>query len=306
MRLLNSPSETVRNTAVALGNFDGVHLGHTALLERCVSDARENGLKSLVWTFRAHPDAVLHKASPRLILSLEDKITLLDKIGLSFFMAEDFSRVCDYSPERFCNEILLERLGAREVLCGFNFSFGKGGAGNAAFLKEYLEKRGVKVLVLPAVGLDGETVSSTAVRALLEEGDMEKAARFLGRNYFIHLPVEHGKRLGTKLGFPTVNQNFPAEYVVPLRGVYAVKVHTNCGDFNGVCNIGSRPTVDDGEEINAETHLLDFSGNLYGQKLKIDFYHLIRREKKFENLDALKQQIEKDKRAAAEYFLHQY
>jgi riboflavin kinase/FMN adenylyltransferase len=252
-----------------------------------------------VWTFRCHPQHILLKEKAAGdIVSLEEKTALMKEIGISTVEVWDFEAVRDFSPEEFCSSIPLEKLQARAVFCGFNFRFGKNGAGDTAFLRSYLEPRGVKVFVEDPVCLDGEVVSSTRIRRLLTEGKPDQVSRMLGRCYTIRFPVKRGKQLGAKLGFPTINQSFPTQYVIPKKGVYAVRVHWDGRAYQGICNIGCRPTVDDGEAITAETHLLDFSGDLYDRTVAVSLHRFLREEKKFDSLEELRCQIAKDREEA--------
>lgn len=286
-------------TCVALGNFDGIHLGHRKIVENCVQKAREEGLVSLVWSFRRHPEHILKgNFSSGNIISLRDKEAILKELGIDHLFLEDFERVRDFSPEEFCEKILIRQLSARFVFCGFNFRFGKNGSGDAAFLKNYLGAKGITVIAEEPVCLGGFPVSSTRIRALLAEGEMEAVKTLLGRPYSIRFPVLHGKRLGRTIGFPTLNQVFPEEYVTPKKGVYAVRVTFDGREYFGVCNVGSRPTVDDDDRVIAETHLLDFSGELYGKEVRVEFHRFLRAETKFSSLEELKLQIGKDREKA--------
>ncbi len=297
---MTSSAEKERfGTCVALGNFDGIHVGHQEIIKTCVAEAEKDGLVSVVWSFRRHPEHIMKgNFSSGNIISNRDKEKILKNMGVSHLMLEDFERVRDLSPEIFCEEILLRRLSAKKVFCGFNFRFGKGGAGDAAFLKEYLEARGVKVFTAEPVCYEGKTVSSTRIRTLLGEGDVKGAGALLGRPYSIRFPVLHGKRLGTRIGFPTLNQVFPEEYVTPKKGVYAVRVLFDDKEYFGVCNVGSRPTVDCDDRILAETHLLNFSGELYGKDVRVEFHKFLRAETRFSSLEELKTQIGKDREEA--------
>lgn len=293
-------------TCVALGNFDGIHLGHRKIVENCVQKAREEGLVSLVWSFRRHPEHILKgNFSSGNIISLRDKETILKELGIDHLFLEDFERVRDYSPEEFCEKVLIRQLSARFVFCGFNFRFGKCGAGDASFLKAYLEPKGVCVIAEEPVCLDGDTVSSSRIRALLARGETEQVKNLLGRPYSIRFPVLHGKHLGARIGFPTLNQVFPEEYVTPKKGVYAVRVTFEGKEYFGVCNVGSRPTVDNDDRIIAETHLLDFSGELYGKEVRVEFHHFLRSETKFSSLEELKIQIGKDREEARLFWKEQ-
>ncbi len=293
-------------TCVALGNFDGIHLGHQAILLACVREAKERGIASVVWSFRRHPEHIMKGSDASgNIISLKDKEKILSEMGIERLVLEDFEAVRNFSPEEFCDKVLLGRLSAKSVFCGFNFRFGKNGRGDAAFLRSYLTERGVSVYTADPVLFDGETVSSTRIRALLAGGDVQTAATLLGRPYSISFPVLHGKRLGSRIGFPTINQEFPKEYVTPKKGVYAVRVILDGAVYGGVCNVGSRPTVDCDDRILAETHLLDFSGDLYGKIIRVEFARFLREEKKFSSLEELKEQIGKDREIARSFWKEQ-
>lgn len=292
-----------RGTCVALGNFDGIHLGHRRIIEKCALIAKEEGLLSLVWSFRRHPEHILKgNFSVGNIISPQDKREILGELGIDQVLLEDFERVRDYSPQEFCKKILLDTLSAKHVFCGFNFRFGKAGAGDASFLKEYLEPFGVKVYVETPVLMGGEAVSSSRIRAHLKNGEIEEANALLGRPYSIRFPVLHGKHLGTRIGFPTVNQAFPEEYVVPKKGVYAVRMFFDGKFYNGVCNVGSRPTVDQDGVVLAETHLFDFSSDLYGKTVRVEFFSFLRPETKFSSLEELTQQISRDRENARKWW----
>lgn len=288
--------ETLRGSAVALGNFDGVHIGHRAIIQDCVNLASKEGLSSVVWTFRTHPQQFFaHSDFSGNIISNEEKVALLEKLKVEYLCPEDFEAVRDLSPSEFCQKILLEQLGAKAVFCGFNFRFGKGGAGDADFLRETLEPLGVRVVVAPPVCKGGDVVSSTRIRNLLSQGEMEEVAELLGRPYSIRFPVEHGKHLGTQMGFPTINQSFPKEYVIPKKGVYVVGVQFDGKTRGGVCNVGCRPTVDREGEVTAETNLFDFSGDLYGKCVTVEFHRFLRAEIRFSSVEELRAEIEKDR-----------
>lgn len=301
--MVNLIPEESGATCVALGNFDGIHLGHRKILSDCAEVAEKSGMKSIAWSFRRHPEHIIKKSfSSGNIISLADKKELIQEIGITELVLEDFERVRDFSPEEFCDRVLLGSLSAKKVFCGFNFHFGKGGLGDAEFLRQYLAPKGVEVVALPAVCKGGEPVSSTRIRAMLLSGDVEAAGELLGRPYSIRFPVSEGKHMGTGLGFPTINQEFPKEYVTPKKGVYAVQVSLPGKEYFGVCNVGSRPTVDHDDRILAETHLFDFSGDLYGEEVKVSFHSFLRPEVKFSGIEELKKQIAKDCEKAREFW----
>ncbi len=304
--MYNSVGAGKTGTCVALGNFDGIHLGHRKIVDNCVRKAREEGLVSLVWSFRRHPEHILKgNFSSGNIISSRDKEAILKEAGIDHLFLEDFERVRNFSPEQFCEKVLIRQLSARFVFCGFNFCFGKNGAGDAAFLKSFLEPRGICVIAEEPVCMDGFAVSSTRIRGLLAEGETEQVQRLLGRPYSIRFPVLHGKHLGSRIGFPTLNQVFPEEYVTPKKGVYAVRVTFDKKEYFGVCNVGSRPTVESDDRIIAETHLFDFSGDLYGKEVRVEFHRFLREEIKFSTLEELKIQIGKDREKALLFWKEQ-
>lgn len=293
MILQQNPKECGQS-AVALGNFDGVHLGHRVILNACVKKAREMGIPSLVWTFRRHPQQLMGLPWAGNLLSPEEKFRRLESLGLDRLYPAEFEEMRDLSPTAFCEEVLLSALGARAVFCGFNFRFGKNGAGDAAFLSSYLQKRGVEVFVADPVTRGGETVSSSRIRALLALGNTPEAAELLGEPYSVSFPVERGKQWARRWGMPTLNQAFPQGYALPRFGVYAVKALVEGQWRDGVCNVGRRPSVEDGNEVRAETHLLDYSGDLYGKNIRVCFYRFLREERRFDSLEALKEQMARD------------
>ncbi len=274
---------------LTLGNFDGVHIGHRALIEKTAEAARECGLPALVWTFAGHPQGGGY------ICPEEEKAALAAAAGADMYFAADFEKYRDKSPESFVKETLVAAFGARRVLCGFNFTFGKGGEGTPATLERLLSPFGVPLTVLPPVCLDGEVVSSTGLRADLARGDMERAEKRLGRLYGFTLPVVHGRRLGRSYGCPTANQRLPFGMALPAFGVYAAFCETYGGIYRAVANIGVKPTVASDGEALCETHIFGFDGDLYGKPLSVFLYRHLRGERRFENADALFCQIEEDK-----------
>lgn len=292
-----------RGTCVALGNFDGVHLGHRAILERCATCAKTDGLPALVWSFRRHPEHFLKgDFTSGTITSLPLKESIMMEMGIDSLILEDFEAVRDLSPVDFCEQILLDRLRAKKVFCGFNFRFGKNGAGDAAFLKKYLEEKGTEVQVVSPVCADGSPISSTRIRNLLSQGKMEEVNALLGRPYSILFPVLRGKHLGTRIGFPTLNQAFPDDYALPLKGVYAVAMNEGGKRFPGVCNVGLRPTVDCDGVVLAETHLFDYSEDLYEKSVQIEFFSFLRGETRFASLEDLTDQIALDTENARKWW----
>lgn len=284
---------------VALGNFDGVHVGHSALLSAAVRIAKEKGLKSAVFTFGDHPEAALGKVLSPSITTTEQKLAFFEKAGIDTVYLCDFTKVRELSSEEFVTDILKDKLHTVHAVCGYNFRFGKGGLGDAAHLYALMDG---SVTVLEPVLADGEAVSSTQIRRAVEKGDLESAARMLGRHFFVELPVVHGKELGRTLGVPTINQNFPKGHVVPSNGVYACRVTVSGKEYAGVANVGLRPTVEDTDTVNCETHIIGLSQELYGENVKVSFYKKLRDEKRFATVEELKKQIAVDIERTKKYF----
>lgn len=290
--------------SVALGNFDGVHIGHAALISRAVQYAKEHGIRSAVWTFSDAPAIMPNKQGAKLITTTEEKLELFKSLGVDRVYLAPFEAVRDYSPERFAREILMDECGAKCAVCGFNFRFGKGGAGDCDTLTRLMSP--CDCIVVPPVYVGENLVSSSAVRALIEAGYVEAAARLLGRKFSINQPVLEGKRLGRTIGLPTINQNFPEGHVIPKNGVYICTLEINEREYIGVANVGVRPSVEnDTHKLNCETHIIGFDGELYGERVKTSFCRRIRDEKRFESIDALGEQIRRDGEAAKEFFSKQ-
>ena len=284
-----------KDCVLALGFFDGVHLGHAALLRRTSERAAELGCESAVMTFDTHPDALVQGKPVPLINSAPDRAWLIrhyfgiDRVEFFRFTAETMRMPWDV----FLDTVRRD-LGAVRFVVGYDFRFGWRGEGCAELLERYCEENGLGCDVIDPVAIDGITVSSTYIRDLLEQGDMETARRFLGHPHILTSVVEHGKRLGRKLGAPTVNMEFAPGVLIPRHGVYAARAVLAEGSFAAVTNIGVRPTVSDDGEISVESHLLDFSGSLYGRMVRLEFVRHLRDEITFSSLEELSAQIAAD------------
>lgn len=284
-------------TAVALGFFDGLHLGHTQVIVQALLQE----LTPIVFTFSGR--SVLPKFSRREdIIDHDLKLELLERIGVKHIYAPDFADVKDMTAEQFVQEILAERLNAGFVSCGYDFHFAKGGKADADTLRELCGKRGIKVCVVPAVKIGGETVSSTRIRELIKSGDTEKANLLLGYELTYCREVIHGKENGKKMGFPTINQTIPEGMTLPKFGVYKSRTKIGDTEYPSVTNIGVKPTIDlDEGEVRRplmETHIIGFEGDLYGRRISVSLLSYIRDERKFSGLQELSEQLEKDKRSA--------
>ncbi|CDG40866.1 bifunctional riboflavin kinase/FAD synthetase [Asaia bogorensis] len=287
-----------RGAAVALGNFDGVHLGHVHLL-RSLHGARPDLALGAV-TFEPHPREYFRPQDPPLRLMLpETRAFFLHEQGVrSIFQLPfdaDFSHL---SPDQFVEDVLHNALGVQHVACGPDFAFGHRRAGNIDYLARKLETLGIGLTVVPPLTDISGPFSSSRIRRLLQEGYPERAAEELGRSWFIRGEVAHGDKRGRLLGFPTANIPL-GRHVEPARGVYAVTVHHPDGRISpGVANIGRRPTINDGQESRLEAHLFDLNEDLYGQTLEVSLHKLLRDERRFNGLDELKAQIAEDAASA--------
>ncbi len=287
-------------SAVALGNFDGLHLGHAKLIEEIT---KRKGTDSYVYTFKVHPNKFIFDdpSSVRLLIDNEQKIEILAQMGVGHICFEDFENVRDMSPADFIKKVLIDTLNCDIAVCGYNFTFGKKGAGNSEFLKSELAKYGALCIVVDPVTYNGIPVSSTRIRSLIESGAVDEAAQLLGRFYAIRRPVLHGRMLGRTMGIPTVNQSFDDDSVRPANGVYICRVLVNGEEYPAVCDVGTKPTVN-GKELLAETHIIGYDGNLYGETVEVAFLKRLRTEKKFSDTEELKTVIQNDIANAKKYF----
>jgi len=281
-------------SVITLGNFDGLHLGHQELVRKVVRRAKEMGARSIVVTFRPHPLKILApEKCPPLISIYEEKIRLFEKLGIDVLVKIPFSlEFAKMTPGDFVKGILCDMLGAKEIFVGFNYRFGRGREGNIATLKTLGERLGFTVREVEQVSLDGEVISSTKIRHLLREGDVEHAARLLGRTYTITGIVVKGDGRGKELGFPTANIA-PKHSIIPAHGVYAVRLLVRDRLYDGIANIGMRPTFDR-NVLTVEVHIFDFNEDIYGEDISLYFIGKIRAEKKFGSAGELIQQIRTD------------
>ena len=279
---------------IALGFFDGVHLGHAALLRLTRRRADELGIPAAVLTFDTHPDTLVYHQPVPLINTLEDRKYLMEeKFSMDEVILAHFDRAMMEMPwEAFVEDYLLGELGAKHVVCGHDFSFGYRGQGTPDKLRRLCAQRGVGVNVVDKVSLGGITVSSTHIRQLIRQGDMEAAAQMLGHRHFLTGEVLHGKELGRRLGFPTANLALPEGLIAPAYGVYATLVTLPDGSAHpAVTNVGVRPTVHDQLGRLVEAWILDCTAELYGEKIRVEFFTRLRGEKKFDSLEALREEV---------------
>ena len=283
----------MKNTIYALGFFDGVHVGHAALLKECRQLADKHGCEAAAITFSSHPDTLVLGKTPSLINTIEDRVQLLKEAGMDEVIVLPFDKKMQSMPWQDFLALLREHYGAAGLVCGHDFRFGNRGEGNARLLEAYCAENHMPCAVVPEQKLGDVTVSSTYIRSLLEKGKMEEAEKFLGHPHILTGEVVSGRKLGRTLGIPTANLSIPEGVINLPFGVYACKARTEKGEYLAVTNIGNRPTVG-GHRITVEPWLLDFDGDLYGKELTLSFYSFLRAEEKFPSLDALKAEIQKN------------
>ena len=305
---------------IALGFFDGVHLGHAALLQKVEKTAARLGAVPTAFTFDRSPAAAITGKAVPLLSTLEDRTALMHGLyGIQEMVITPFATMQHMDWEAFIQRYLVEELGVVHVVAGHDFRFGYMGEGNPERLKAKCQALGVGCDIIPKVELDGVTISSTYIRTLIAQGEMERAVEFLGHPYRLTRQVAHGKRLGSRLGFPTVNLRIPEGLIVPAFGVYATRVWVlpvwpdnheppgpqhlpGEGPYMAVTNVGVRPTVEDGDQVTVESFILDFDGDLYGRTVRVEFYKHLRPERRFPSVEALVQEIQKNAEETREYF----
>ncbi|MBO6137314.1 MAG: bifunctional riboflavin kinase/FAD synthetase [Lachnospiraceae bacterium] len=283
------------DTAIAMGKFDGIHLGHMRLFDEVFS-YRKRGLKTLVFTFASSVMEYLSGRKTPMLTTNEERREICAELKADYLVEYPVNdETMGIDPEVFLKEILVGQLRARAIVSGADCSFGAGGRGNFELLKERSAALGYEAVLVDKVVMDGQEISSTAIRGFVEEGRMEKAESFLGHPYAVYGKVIHGRALGRKIEMPTVNINPEENKILPPFGVYESYVYVGSQRFRGLTNIGIKPTVSDRGAVTVETHIIDFDDDLYGEKLKIELLHFQRAEKKFENVDELKKQMLYDK-----------
>lgn len=290
---------------IALGFFDGVHRGHGALLQTVVQRARERNATAAAFTFDRSPTAVLTGQSVPLLSSVEDRIWLMRTYyGIQDVIVSNFDHMMRMDWRDFISEYLIKELGVVHVVAGHDFHFGYQGKGTPQRLQETCAALGVGCDIIGRVELEGITVSSTYIRSLITQGEMDQAVEFLGHPHVLTNQVTHGKRIGTSsLGFPTVNLQVPPSVIVPAFGVYATQVLAEGQRYAAVTNVGVRPTVPDSDgHVTVEGFILDFHGDLYGQELRMEFYHRIRGERKFPSFQALSEEIRRNAQQTRTFF----
>lgn len=283
---------------VALGSFDGIHQGHLKLINKAIEISKENNGLSMVYTFTNHPLTVINKEkAPKLIMDSKTKLEILDKLGIDMVCLVDFNQeFMHIEPEEFIN-ILVERYNAKGIIVGFNYRFGHQNRGDIKLLQELSERLNFDLHVVSPYKSANEVVSSTKIRMSITEGNVQEATELLNRPFLLRGEVIDGKKLGRTIGFPTANLKINEDMVLPKIGVYYTNVEYFGEIYKGITSVGLNPTVC-GKNITVETYILNFDKNIYGDELKVYFIERIRNEEKFNSLDALKNQLYKDKEFA--------
>lgn len=282
----------LKNPVITIGNFDGVHLGHQKILKRTIQRARALEGVSVVYTFHPHPLKVVRpEAEPQSITTFEEKVRLIDAIGIDCLVCENFTRpFAEQPPEEFIKNIIVDRIHPREIIIGHDYAFGKNRKGSIELLQKMGEIFHFKVHVIDNITIKNIPVRSTTVRRLITLGKVSLADKLLGRPYSLSGKVVHGKQ--RRIGFPTANLS-PGKNLIPKNGVYAIRTQTPSGVFNGIVNVGYNPTFEN-DRLTIEAHLFNFSGELYGRDITIQFIKRVRGEKKFGDVPSLVKQIERD------------
>ncbi len=290
---------------IALGFFDGVHRGHGALLETVVRKAKELGATASAFTFDRSPTAAITGQVVPLLSSVEDRAWLMRTCyGIQEVIVSSFDGMMRMDWRDFITEYLVKELGVVHVVAGHDFHFGYMGKGNPQRLQETCAQLGIGCDIIGKVELEDITISSTYIRTLIAQGEMDRAVEFLGHPHVLTNRVTHGKKIGSSsLGFPTVNLQIPSPVIIPAFGVYATQVSVAGQRYAAVTNVGVRPTVEDNDgRVTVEGFILDFSGDLYGQELRMEFYHRIREERKFSSFQALSDEIRRNAQQTRDYF----
>jgi len=296
------PLPLIGKSAVAIGKFDGIHIGHQALLEK-IKEKKQEKMTIVVFTFSPSPEEFFRGESIPCVDTIEEKRDNFAGMGVDYLIEYPLTKEsASISPEDFMNEILLKNLNAGYIVSGKDLSFGDKGRGNSRMLAEFAMEHDITYEVIDKVCLDGKEVSSTAVRNAIEEGNMELVGKMLGRYYSIVGTVVKGNQLGRTMQMPTVNVVPSQQKLLPPKGVYATITTIDGVDWKGITNIGYKPTVSNNQVIGVETHLFDFSRDIYGKEIKTKFISYMRPEKKFGGVDELTEQLRVDREKGIEFF----
>ncbi len=282
-------------SAVTIGMFDGMHLGHLKVIQGCLEAARQDGLKTCVITFSNHPADYFTGKRNELLMPMQEKIAALEALGIDYAVVLPFdSYIVELPAKNFIEDQLIDRMKATKVVLGYDNHFGKNRDGSISFINEHFSEK-LEAISIQVAKVEDVIVSSSQIKKYLSEGDVLKAKAMLGNYFAISGKVVHGNQNGRKIGFPTANMSLNADNkFIPQLGVYLCKVHLDAGEYYGLTNMGYRPTLNKDEGIHIETHILGFDADIYGQKIEIQFMEKIRSEKRFDSFEDLKSQISAD------------
>ncbi len=283
------------NVAVALGNFDGIHLGHQELIKKVVNESKKNNLKPSILFFENHTKSIINNKNPKMLTNNNQKYKLAKSLGIEVIYTLDFTKkIMNLSQEKFIEIILKNKLNTKLVVVGFDYRFGFKAKGTSNSLLDLNKKYNIKTEIIKPVEINGEVISSSYIRNLIKDGNLNSANKLLGRNYSIQGKVVSGASRGTGLGFPTANLEYDENYLLPLLGVY--KTNTKIDDklYLSMTDIGYNPTFNE-DRIKLETYILNFSKDIYGKTMEIEFLDFLRKDIKFKNKEELINQLEKDK-----------
>lgn len=304
IRTVDQSLPHINGSVVSIGNFDGLHLGHQTLLKTLVKESRDRQVPSVVCTFKPHPMELLRPDQPvHRLFDYNDQAEQMDSLGLDYLVEEKFTRDLSLmNAEEFMDLYIVRYFNPQHLVIGYDFNFGKDRSGDFNFLKKYTEKKGIGLTQVSAVQMLGQVVSSTAVRKLLEHGDLVRAEIFLGRKYYVRGPVRVGYKRGRQLGVPTANIS-PDISFVPRKGVYFSKVYWRDLELPSITNIGHNPTFEmENSYLKVETHIFDFNQEIYGEQIKVELHHFHRDEMKFSGVESLTHQIKLDLNQARTFF----
>ena len=297
MIIINKDLKDIQNSNnyIALGSFDGLHIGHLSLIYKVVEIAKENNGKSMVFTFKNHPKTLIYKEHvPKLLMDNDRKVEILTTHKVDIVCFQEFNlEFMKMTPEEFV-EFLVFKYNVKGFVVGFNYKFGYKNLGNVELLQKLQNKYGYELCIMKPCTYKEQVISSTRIRKSLEDGDVLDASKMLSLPYVLSGKVVHGKKLGRTMGFPTANLKYNQNFILPKVGVYYTNIKVNNKIYKGITSVGNNPTVD-GENLTIETYILDFNKDIYGEKIVISFIKRIRDMKKFNGVEELKDQLEKDK-----------
>ena len=288
-------------TVISLGKFDGIHRGHELLMEQ-LAKKKKDGLKTAIFTFDIPPKKNVEHVETKVLTTNEEKMHIFEELGIDYLVECPFTKeIMCMEPEDFIR-MLVEKLSVKCIVAGEDFHFGHNRRGDYEMLRKYAGEYGYEAIILKKMKEDARDISSTFVREEIAAGNIEKANHLLGYHYFVKGVVKHGNRIGRTIGIPTVNLLPPEEKLLPPFGVYVTEVLIDGKRYRGVTNVGCKPTIEGKNPVGVETHLLEFREDVYDQVVTVEFIHRLREERKFENIEALKEQMQKDIAFAGSYF----